>query len=51
MEHTLVSNIQRFSLDDGPGTRTTIFLKGCNLKCAWCHNPECISPTATLQWV
>lgn len=50
MEHTLVSNIQRFSLDDGPGTRTTIFLKGCNLKCAWCHNPECISPTATLQF-
>lgn len=35
-----VSNIQRFSLHDGPGIRTTIFLKGCNLKCPWCANPE-----------
>lgn len=35
-----VTNIQRFSLHDGPGIRTTIFLKGCNLKCPWCANPE-----------
>ncbi len=35
-----VSNIQRFSLHDGPGIRTTIFLKGCNLNCPWCANPE-----------
>lgn len=35
-----VTNIQRFSLDDGPGIRTTIFLSGCNLRCLWCHNPE-----------
>jgi pyruvate formate lyase activating enzyme len=35
-----LSNIQRFSLHDGPGIRTTIFLKGCNLKCPWCANPE-----------
>lgn len=35
-----VSNIQRFSLHDGPGIRTTIFFKGCNLKCPWCANPE-----------
>lgn len=35
-----VSNIQRFSLHDGPGIRTTVFLKGCNLKCPWCANPE-----------
>ncbi|MBO7170416.1 MAG: 4Fe-4S cluster-binding domain-containing protein, partial [Clostridia bacterium] len=40
---TLVSDIQRFSIHDGPGIRTTVFLKGCPLKCAWCHNPECIS--------
>lgn len=39
----LISEIQRFSIHDGPGIRTTVFLKGCPLKCAWCHNPECIS--------
>lgn len=36
----LISNVQKFSLDDGPGIRTTIFFKGCTLKCRWCHNPE-----------
>lgn len=36
----LVFNIQRYSLDDGPGIRTVIFLKGCPLKCRWCANPE-----------
>ena len=39
-----VFDIQRFSLHDGPGVRTTVFLKGCPLACAWCHNPEGISP-------
>jgi len=39
--HTgLLFNIQRFSLHDGPGIRTTVFLKGCPLKCKWCSNPE-----------
>jgi pyruvate formate lyase activating enzyme len=42
-EKVLVSNIQRFSLHDGPGIRTTVFLKGCTLKCPWCSNPENIS--------
>lgn len=36
----IIYNIQRFSLHDGPGIRTTVFLKGCPLRCAWCHNPE-----------
>jgi pyruvate formate lyase activating enzyme len=36
----IVFNIQRFSIHDGPGIRTTVFMKGCPLKCAWCSNPE-----------
>ncbi len=40
----LITNIQRYSVNDGPGIRTTVFLKGCPLKCAWCHNPETIHP-------
>ena len=36
----LVFNVQRFSVHDGPGLRTTVFMKGCPLTCAWCHNPE-----------
>lgn len=39
----LVTNIQRFSLHDGPGIRTTVFLKGCSLRCPWCSNPENLS--------
>lgn len=35
-----IFNIQRFCVQDGPGIRTTVFLKGCPLRCAWCHNPE-----------
>lgn len=35
-----IFNIQRFSIHDGPGIRTTVFFKGCPLKCTWCHNPE-----------
>ncbi len=41
----LLTNIQRFSLHDGPGIRTTVFLKGCNLRCPWCSNPENLIPT------
>lgn len=36
----ILFDIQRFSVHDGPGIRTTAFLKGCGLRCAWCHNPE-----------
>jgi pyruvate formate lyase activating enzyme len=39
----LISNIQRFSLHDGPGIRTTVFFKGCPLNCKWCSNPESIN--------
>ncbi|NCB41127.1 MAG: glycyl-radical enzyme activating protein [Clostridia bacterium] len=37
-----VGSIQKFSVEDGPGIRTTVFLKGCPLRCQWCHNPEMI---------
>lgn len=40
----LIFDVQKYSLHDGPGIRTTVFLKGCPLECAWCHNPESISP-------
>ena len=40
----IIFDIKRFAVHDGPGIRTTVFLKGCPLKCAWCHNPESINP-------
>ena len=40
---TFITDIQRFSLSDGTGIRTTVFLKGCNMHCTWCHNPETLS--------
>jgi pyruvate formate lyase activating enzyme len=40
----IVFDIKRFAIHDGPGIRTTVFLKGCPLNCAWCHNPESQSP-------
>lgn len=46
----LIFNIQKFSIHDGPGIRTTVFLKGCPLSCKWCHNPEGISANRELMW-
>lgn len=40
----LIFDIRRYALDDGPGIRTTVFMKGCNLRCLWCHNPESLDP-------
>lgn len=45
-----VFGIKRGSGDDGPGLRTTVFLKGCPLRCVWCHNPEGISPAPELSF-
>lgn len=42
----LVTNIQRYTIHDGPGIRTEIFFKGCNLHCPWCSNPEAVVPNA-----
>jgi glycyl-radical enzyme activating protein len=44
-----VFDIQRFCIQDGPGIRTTVFLKGCFLHCKWCHNPESINPKPQLS--
>jgi len=43
MKTPLIFDIKRYAINDGPGIRIVIFLKGCNLNCAWCHNPEGIS--------
>ena len=46
-----VFNIQRYSIHDGPGIRTTVFLQGCPLKCAWCHNPEGLDSNPSLSFL
>ena len=46
----LILHVQRLSTEDGPGIRSTVFLKRCPLACRWCHNPESISPRPELQW-
>jgi pyruvate formate lyase activating enzyme len=50
MTKGLIFDIQRFSVNDGPGIRTTVFFKGCGLRCAWCHNPESIAGYRQLSY-
>ena len=51
MPDALILHLQRLSTEDGPGLRTTVFFKGCPLRCAWCHNPESLSPSPQVQWL
>ncbi|WP_303056837.1 glycyl-radical enzyme activating protein [Victivallis vadensis] len=46
----LLADVKPLAVHDGPGLRTTFFLKGCPLRCRWCHNPECISPRPQLLY-
>ena len=50
MEQGLIFDIERFSTADGPGIRTVVFFKGCNLKCFWCHNPESLKTRPELEF-
>ena len=47
----LITNIQRFSLHDGPEIRTTVFFKGCSLHCPWCANPENINRKEEIYFI
>lgn len=46
----IITTIQRMSIHDGPGLRSTVFMKGCNMRCSWCHNPETWSGQYQLQY-
>ncbi len=46
-----ILEIQRMSTEDGPGLRTTVFFKGCSLRCLWCHNPESLEMKPQLHWL
>ena len=45
-----ILDVQRFSVQDRPGIRTSVFLKGCNVGCLWCHNPESLSHEPQLMY-
>lgn len=46
----LISDIQKFAVNDGPGFRTIVFLKGCTMRCEWCHNPETLATYQEIYW-
>lgn len=46
----MITDIERCSFSDGPGIRTVVFFKGCNMHCKWCHNPETISPKKSMLY-
>ena len=50
MKKAMIFDLQRSSFVDGPGIRTTVFFKGCNLRCAWCHNPESQEPKPQMMF-
>ncbi len=50
MTEGTIFKIKKYALHDGPGIRTTVFLKGCPLSCRWCHNPEGIDPKPQTMW-
>ena len=49
-KYGMIFNIQKFSINDGPGIRTVVFFKGCPLKCTWCANPESQEPRLQIMW-
>ena len=50
LQEGLLFDVQRFCLHDGPGIRTTVFFKGCPLRCRWCQNPESHTPTPEMAF-
>ena len=51
MTSARIVDVKHFAVHDGPGIRTTVFLKGCPLRCLWCHNPESKSLVITVRLV
>ena len=51
MANAVITNIQGYSIHDGPGIRTVVFIKGCPLSCKWCANPENLKPTYQVGWL